>query len=195
MVQPLVEQPKVPIAAAKPSAPVPQSNWVAQEDSLYAAWAAKQNGNLSPEDYYKQQEKQGQTLQGVIEVYHRPVGNKPGDYVLLNQATKLPIAVLIYSTRGNFTGTVGQAVSVVVSSRPNNYFAYPAYYVQGSNKKRGHLWQMPSFIVCSVVKNLRLFSYIFYRNFHTAEIGSDDVINPCAYCGNDIGPDKVEKRN
>lgn len=107
----------------------PRSHWLDQEEFIYTAWI-NQNGTGSPEDFYKQQELQGMIVTGIIETYDRPVKNKPGDYVLVHPTTRLPIAYL-YSTRVDLKNKVGRAASVVVSPRPNHYFAYPAYYVLG----------------------------------------------------------------
>ena len=57
--------------------------------------------------------------------------NRPGlVYVLLNPNNNLPIAFL-YSTKLNLETRVGQEQSFIVVTRPNNNFAFPAYFVIG----------------------------------------------------------------
>ena len=67
-------------------------------------------------------------LKGILEPYHRNVKNRPGDYVLINPSTKLPIAYL-YSTKVNLQRKVGQAITVQGLARPHNNFAFPAYFI------------------------------------------------------------------
>lgn len=102
--------------------------WMPTEDALYRLWVQQQPGKTALDDFYRDQGRKAFRLQGVIEPYMRPVNNKPGDYMLVNGGSKLPIAFL-YSTKINLQDYVGHQVSVNVSPRANNHFAYPAYYV------------------------------------------------------------------
>ncbi|MBA2727993.1 MAG: hypothetical protein H0U49_07460 [Parachlamydiaceae bacterium] len=54
--------------------------------------------------------------------------NKPGDFLLLSSISNLPIAYL-YSTAVNLQDKLGRIATVQVVKRPNNNFAFPAYYV------------------------------------------------------------------
>jgi hypothetical protein len=54
--------------------------------------------------------------------------NKPGDYMLVSQATHAPIAYL-YSTKVDLQHNVGQQVTIYGIKRPNYNFAFPAYFV------------------------------------------------------------------
>lgn len=101
--------------------------WMPVEDALFAAWS-KETGNPNFDAFYREQQQKAFVLRGVVEPYLRPVKNKPGDYVLINPASGLPTAFL-YSTKINLQDYVGHQVSVVVAPRPNNHFAYPAYFV------------------------------------------------------------------
>lgn len=124
-------------ANSKGSAPKTNNNgitdkmsvWMPVEQSLYETWA-NQNANGTQEDFYQEQSQKVIVLKGIVEPYARVVKNKPGDYVLMNQTSHLPIA-FIYSTRVNLQDRVGQEITVYAAPRPNNNFAFPAYFVLG----------------------------------------------------------------
>jgi hypothetical protein len=107
--------------------PVNMVTWVPVEEDLLKNWV-KEGGLNNPEDFYGEQKKEAFVLRGMIDAYHRPVKNKPGDFMLVNPSSKLPIAFL-YSTCVNLQEYVGREVSVLVSPRSNNNFAFPAYFV------------------------------------------------------------------
>jgi len=100
--------------------------WEPAEERAYAAWA-DENGSFTMEEFYRSKEKSALTLRGVIDSYGRNIKNKPGDFLLLNSGGQ-PIAFL-YSTRVNLQEHVGKEVELTASPRPNNHFAYPAYFV------------------------------------------------------------------
>jgi hypothetical protein len=101
--------------------------WSPVENSRFEEWKASgKTGTL--DDFYQDEQKNASSLTGVITPYTRSIKNKPGDYVLLNKATNLPIA-FIYSTKVNLNEYVGKEVTIEGSSRPNNHFAYPAFFV------------------------------------------------------------------
>ncbi|MCH9627090.1 MAG: hypothetical protein S4CHLAM2_07240 [Chlamydiales bacterium] len=99
--------------------------WEPLEESLFHLWAVAHD-ERTKEDFYKEEELNATLLSGIVEVYNRPVKNKPGDYLL--RAENLPVAFL-YSTRINLESLVGKRVTLTASPRPNNNFAFPAYYV------------------------------------------------------------------
>lgn len=107
--------------------PLNMTVWIPLEESYFAEWT-NQTGKVSPQDYYEHQRENSFTLQGIIEPYQRPVKNKPGDYILTNSSSKLPVAFL-YSTYVNLQEYVGKEVTIRVNERPNNHFAFPAYFV------------------------------------------------------------------
>jgi uncharacterized protein YgiM (DUF1202 family) len=100
--------------------------WGEQEKRHFEEWAKSNEGTES--DFYSHEKKDATTLTGVVQPYSRAIKNKPGDYVLINEETNLPIA-FIYSTKINLQEYVGKEVKVLGASRPNNHFAYPAYFV------------------------------------------------------------------
>lgn len=125
VVQPIVE---VPHGMKKPTQiPINMSIWLPVEERLFNTWA-QQTGHHNPQDFYNEQKQQGFVLRGIIDPYTRSVKNKPGDYMLLNAASKLPVAFL-YSTHINLQDYVGHEVSLLVSPRNNYNFAFPAYFV------------------------------------------------------------------
>lgn len=107
--------------------PANMSIWIPVEQTIISRWSGETLNNDS-EAFYKEQEASACTLRGLIEPYNRPVKNRPGDFLLVNSHSKLPIAFL-YSTKVNIQNYVGHDVVVRVVPRPNNNYAFPAYYV------------------------------------------------------------------
>lgn len=103
--------------------------WQPLEESLFHLWAVA-NGEQTIREFYNQEEREATQLTGIIEPYNRPVKNRPGDYLL--RCDNLPVAFL-YSTRVNLDKLVGKRVTVMASPRPNNHFAFPAYFVLSVN--------------------------------------------------------------
>lgn len=99
--------------------------WKPLEESLYHLWAVA-NGERSMEEFYNEEAFNATILSGIVESYTRPVKNRPGDYILRSE--NLPVAFL-YSTRINLQNLIGKRVTILASPRPNNHFAYPAYFV------------------------------------------------------------------
>jgi hypothetical protein len=84
------------------------------------------NGDKSLQEYYQEEAAESMTLTGIVELYNRPVKNRPGDYLL--RSNNLPVGYL-YSTMVNLEEKLGQQATVRVLARPNNHFAFPAYFV------------------------------------------------------------------
>lgn len=106
---------------------VKMQSWLPLEEIQFHAWLGE-HPERTKEDFYSYQKENGVMLRGVVEAYHRSVRNKPGDYLLVNQSNKLPIAYL-YSTEVNLESKLGHEITVNAVSRPNNNFAFPAYFV------------------------------------------------------------------
>lgn len=100
--------------------------WLPIEKKYYEAWAKEKGGSLN--DFYQKEKNEAVILTGIVEPYIRHLRNKPGDYILVSGTTKLPNAYL-YSTKVDLSSKIGQTVSLVASPRPNNNFAYPAYFI------------------------------------------------------------------
>ncbi|MBA2369277.1 MAG: SH3 domain-containing protein [Candidatus Protochlamydia sp.] len=107
--------------------PINMAVWLPIEEGLFAHWS-ETTGKSNPNVFYDEQKQHSFVLKGVVDPYNRPVKNKPGDYMLINAASKLPIAFL-YSTQINLQDYIGHEVTVRVSPRPNNHYAFPAYFV------------------------------------------------------------------
>lgn len=99
--------------------------WEPLEEGLYLAWA-HMNDDKSSNEFYEHQKLNGTLLTGIVEAYNAPVKNKPGDFILRDR--DLPVGYL-YSTKINLQNFVGKKVTIVGSKRPNNNFAFPAFYV------------------------------------------------------------------
>lgn len=103
------------------------NSWLPVENQLYENWS-EMHENQPISAFYDDQTQNATTIKGIIQFYDRSVRNKPGDYVLLNPTTRIPIAYL-YSTQINLQQYVGKEVMVQVAPRDNKNFAYPAYFV------------------------------------------------------------------
>ncbi|HSX10806.1 MAG TPA: hypothetical protein VLF94_03705 [Chlamydiales bacterium] len=102
------------------------SFWSTLEESLYLSWTAFHAGKTF-DDYYCEQKASASVLTGTIERYTFDVRNKPGDFILRG-AEEAPLAYL-YSTQVDLEKYAGKSVTLLVSPRPNNHFAFPAYFV------------------------------------------------------------------
>lgn len=100
--------------------------WAGIEKERFDEWASNNEG--SETDFYKEQKQKAVTLRGILTPYSRSIRNKPGDYCLIDPSTHLPVAFL-YSSKIELKDKVGKEVVVEAVERPNNHFAYPAYYV------------------------------------------------------------------
>lgn len=99
--------------------------WEPIEEALYLSWA-RTNEAKNQNDYAEAQKVAATRLSGILEAFSSHVKNRPGDYVLKDK--NLPVAYL-YSTQIDLQNYVGKQVTLVAAPRPNNHFAFPAYYV------------------------------------------------------------------
>jgi uncharacterized protein YgiM (DUF1202 family) len=99
--------------------------WNAIEESLFLSWTAFHSGKKL-EDFYSEQMANASVLYGTVEEYKAEIQDRPGDFLLRNQSS--PEAYL-YSTQVDLSQYVGQKVKLIASQRPNNHFAFPAYFV------------------------------------------------------------------
>ncbi len=100
--------------------------WQPIEESLYLNWAAM-NQDRDIQHYYDDQKTIATNLTGLLEAYTAPVKNKPGDFVVKDK-DNIPVAY-VYSTKINLQDSVGKRVKLKAVQRPNNNFAFPAYFV------------------------------------------------------------------
>lgn len=99
--------------------------WESYEEALFLSWASMHHAKTM-DDFYADQKMKCQTVSGILESYREPVKNKPGDFVLKDHDVTV---AYLYSTQVNLDDYIGKRVNLLVSSRPNNNFAFPAYYV------------------------------------------------------------------
>ena len=99
--------------------------WEPIEESLYLSWS-NINDSRSLDEYYSEQKLSAATVSGILEPYTAPVKSKPGDFII--RENDLPVAY-VYSTQVNLQNLVGQKVKLIGAPRPNNNFAFPAYFI------------------------------------------------------------------
>jgi len=99
--------------------------WEPVEEALYLSWSAMHHAKTI-QDFYQDQKLKSQTISGILESYKEPVKSRPGDYMLKER--DVPVGY-VYSTHINLEEFIGKRVTLIVSPRENNNFAFPAYYV------------------------------------------------------------------
>lgn len=100
--------------------------WMPVEEKLFAKWSQEHPGALQ-EEFYTEQKRDATTMEGVITSYNRPVKNKPGDFIVVDESSQIPIA-FVYSTLVDLSSHVGKQVTITALPRNNNNFAFPAYF-------------------------------------------------------------------
>jgi hypothetical protein len=99
--------------------------WSAVEESLFVNWSAA-HFNKTMSDYYEQQKLASVKISGIVEAYHDSVCNKPGNFIIRGDKD-LPRAY-VYSTMVDLHNLEGQYVTLIVTPRPNNNFAFDAFF-------------------------------------------------------------------
>jgi uncharacterized protein YgiM (DUF1202 family) len=99
--------------------------WEPIEESLYLSWS-NINESRTLDEYYAEQKISATEVSGILEPYTAPVKCKPGDFIV--RMNDLPVAY-VYSTQVNLQNLVGQKVTLKGAPRPNNNFAFPAFFV------------------------------------------------------------------
>lgn len=107
--------------------------WDSIEESLFLTWNTF-HPDKNVNDFYAEQKATGSTIYGTIEKYEHAIKSKPGDY-LIKDSNNHPIAYL-YSTNIDLDEYLGRSVEATVSSRQNNNFAFPAYFVNSIEAAR-----------------------------------------------------------
>ncbi len=104
--------------------------WERVEESLFLSWGASHH-RKTMDDFYEDQKLKTVRISGIVEAYNDIVKNKPGNFVLRDR--DMPRAYL-YSTFTDLQNYVGKYVTLVAVQRPNNNFAFPAYFVFEAEK-------------------------------------------------------------
>lgn len=99
--------------------------WEPIEEAMYLSWSSMHHAKTI-DDFYADQKMKSKTISGILESYKEPVKNKPGNFVIKDRDITV---AYVYSTHVNLEDFVGKRVNLIVSSRPSNNFAFPAYYV------------------------------------------------------------------
>jgi len=99
--------------------------WEPIEQALFLSWSSIHHAKTM-DDFYHDQKMKCRTISGILEAYREPVKNKPGDFILKDHDMTV---AYIYSIHVDLDKYVGKRVNLMVASRPNNNFAFPAYYV------------------------------------------------------------------
>ncbi len=99
--------------------------WLPLEETLFASWN-NFHPNKDAADFYNEQNVNAISISGVIVPYNTAHKNRPGDFLL--KRDNLPVA-FIYSTLIDLEKYQAKEITLRVSSRPNNNFAFPAYFV------------------------------------------------------------------
>ncbi len=99
--------------------------WDTLEESLYLSWTAFHSGKKI-DDFYSEQRANAAVLTGTIEPYNDSVKERPGDFLLHIKDGQI---AYLYSTQVDLASHVGKRVTLLASPRPNNHFAFPAYFV------------------------------------------------------------------
>lgn len=99
--------------------------WEPVEESLFLTWSAVHHAK-NMDDFYEDQKLKANMLTGILEPFKEPIKNKPGEYVV--KKGDITVAY-VYSTLVNLQDFVGRQVNLHVASRPNNNFAFPAFFV------------------------------------------------------------------
>jgi hypothetical protein len=99
-----------------------------QQEAKLLAQAIEAGNAPTKEAFYAAELSKSDELCGQLIPYQRAVKNRPGDFLLVDQKSKMPLAYL-YSNRIDLAAFAGQTVKLTVAKRPNNNFALPAYFV------------------------------------------------------------------
>lgn len=99
--------------------------WERVEEAHYMNWSTSHR-QKTIDDFYEDQKMQAIKITGIVEAYNDVVKNKPGNFIIRDR--DMPKGYL-YSTFVNLQDQVGKYVTLTVAARPNNNFAFPAYFV------------------------------------------------------------------
>lgn len=99
--------------------------WIPIENEIYQSWVSY-HPDKSIDNFYLEQKANSLIVSGRVEKYDQNIKNKPGNYII--KGFEIPKAYL-YSTKIDLEEFIGKKITILASPRPNNGFAYPAYFV------------------------------------------------------------------
>jgi len=79
-------------------------------------------------EFYEKELLRSSMITGVVQPYTKQIKNAPGDFILQNAKTHVQAAFL-YSTHIDLSTLINKNVNLIVTERPNNHFAHPAFFV------------------------------------------------------------------
>ncbi len=112
---------------------VPSATLVQQEDKLIQE-AISSKSVKNSDEFYKEEILRSKPLQGILTKYNRHFQNRPGDFLLVDPLTNVPVA-FIYSTTVDLKPFIGKQVEIKGSPRPNHNYAFPAYFALTASVK------------------------------------------------------------
>jgi len=80
------------------------------------------------EEFYLKECSRAEEKVGQLIPYERLSSTRPGDFMLVDSKTKVPVAYL-YSSNVDLNQFIGRNIRVVVSPRPDHHYALPAFFV------------------------------------------------------------------
>ena len=101
------------------------NHWQLTEKKFYEQWQQNHPAK-KPQDFYNLQKLAARSLEGTVERYQAGFKHKPGNFLL---KTSQGVVAFLYSTQINLAAHQGKKVKILAAERPNNYFAFPAYFV------------------------------------------------------------------
>jgi len=128
-VTPQASTPIAPSAASETTPTPPSTPLLFAQAEVKRIQAAIANGLAkSEDDFYAHEAKRSLRITGVIKPFLRNVKNAPGDFMLVNTKTNVPTAFL-FSSKVNLLELANKEVTITCVERPNNDYAFPAYFV------------------------------------------------------------------
>jgi len=82
----------------------------------------------SQEEFYTKECSNAEEMTGQLIPYERTSSTRPGDFMLVDIKTKVPVAYL-YSSSIDLKEYIGRTITAVASGRPNHHYALPAFFV------------------------------------------------------------------
>lgn len=124
---PAIETPlpqPIPSPAKEPTV----SFFLKEQEKVLVQKKIESNEASSQSDLYEKEKKFASPLKGKLVPFERQLKIKPGDFILIDPITKVPMTYL-YSTTVDLMPYVGTDVVVEAAPRPDYNFALPAFFV------------------------------------------------------------------
>lgn len=100
--------------------------WEPFEEALFREWSSGYIGKRIEDFYQEELSTRAVKIVGTLELFSDPIHNKPGEFLIRHRDVPLGYA---YSTLIDLDNKVGKEIQMVAIPRPNNNFAFPAYFI------------------------------------------------------------------